>query len=337
MLRVTKGLVTVAVILYSIPLTGWLLFRYWKGEAWPMVGFLNAVGIWWFAPLVILLPVALLVRARQASLMSGIILLVGVSFFGAEFTPARARAEVGETPRLQVLTFNVLVSNRAFDEVVETIQTYQPDVIAVQELSPEMADALSASLRSSHPYQLLHPWRDPSGIGLLSRYPLEEGPTFSSRFWNNWGQAAIVNVEGHPVYLINVHLWPIGTLDREQFSRALLLQHSQVRELLTAVEEVDLPLLVVGDFNASPTNETYAMLSKYLDDVWRKVGMGPGFTFPSPAATFGWEYPFLRIDYIWMRGAISPLSIRVLRSVTGSDHLPLLAEFAVTPQSALPH
>ncbi len=327
MLRLAKGLVTAATVVYSIPLVGWLLFRVWKGESWPMVGMLNAVGIWWFAPLLLLLPLALIVRARQAILMSGLILLVALALFGSDFTP-RVTLANQEGARLRVLTFNVLVSNMAFDAVIETIRAAQPDVVAIQELSPEMAAAISAAISDTHPYQLLAPWGDPRGIGLWSRYPLGEGPSLSRALWENWAQAAVVDVGGRPLYLFNVHLWPIGTLDREQFARALVLQHAQAEELAALVATLDVPVLVIGDFNASPTNDSYATLNRTLDDAWREVGVGPGFTFPDPNAP-SWGFPFLRIDYMWTRGAIHPATIQVLPGDTGSDHLPLLGEFVV--------
>ena len=39
------------MILYTIPLTTWLLQRWWHGESWSAIGFMNAAGVWWFAPL----------------------------------------------------------------------------------------------------------------------------------------------------------------------------------------------------------------------------------------------------------------------------------------------
>jgi endonuclease/exonuclease/phosphatase (EEP) superfamily protein YafD len=144
-------------------------------------------------------------------------------------------------------------------------------------------------------------------------------------------------VDGQPVHIINVHLWPIGTLDRNQFARSLARQHVQAAELQRLAQQLDGPLLVVGDFNASPTNDTYTMLNERLDDTWREVGSGPGFTWPAPGveAREGsprppfWIRPFLRIDYMWRNEAITPRDIQVLPAIAGSDHLPLLADFAL--------
>ncbi len=330
MLRSTKWFATVSAVLYSVPVSAWLVFRYWKGESWPAVAMLNAVGLWWFAPLVLLLPLALLVRARQASVMMSGVLLIALLLFGRDLLPASARRVPDDIPRLRVLSFNVLVSNQSDDAVLEMIAAQAPDVIALQELSPEMSASLEARLGEQYPYRLLYPWTDPRGTGLLSRFPLQEGPTLSLDLWERWGQSAVIDVGGQAVLLVNVHLWPIGTLDRVQFAQALGRQHQQVaalKELLATYS--GMPVLMVGDFNASPTNESYARLADGLEDSWRSVGSGLGFTWPARGVLHEWMRPLLRIDYQWSGGAVTPLSLQVLPTVTGSDHLPLLGEYAI--------
>lgn len=328
LLRATKTAVTVLVVLYSAPVAGWLFFRLWKGEVWPLVGLLNAVGVWWFAPLLVLLPVALLARARQASMMALLIGLAALPLVGPDFTPGAPAPPSDTAPRLRVLTFNALVSNVDFDAVETLIRDEQPDVLAVQELSHEMADEISARVGEVYPYRLLHPWSDPRGIGLWSRYPIVNSSTASLEVWENWGQYAQLDVAGRTVHLWNVHLWPIGTLDLERFSANLVRQHQQAEELRAAVARVEGAALVVGDLNASPTNRTYGILNQELDDVWRRAAFGPGFTFPAPGSALPGVLPFLRIDYLWSRGPLVPLEVRLLGD-SGSDHLPLVADFAL--------
>lgn len=328
MLRLSQILVTVAMILYSGPVVAWLLLRTWRGEAWPSVGLMNAVGIWWFAPLLVLLPVALLVRAREASVIGVLLLLPALFLFGPDFLPNLTPSTSETAPRLRVLSFNALVANSAYDEVAALVQTHQPDVIAIQELSPQMAQELNARIGSGYPYQLLYPWTDPRGIGLWSRYPLTEGPERSLRFWERWVHSAIVDVNGQPIHLFNVHLWPIGTLDQERFAAGLAAQATQVQELHDLVVQSPYPVLVMGDFNASPTNESYVTTDAALEDAWRAAAIGPGFTFPAPGTLSPWSQPFLRIDYLWSRPPLAPVNVQVLTQA-GSDHLPLLGDFVV--------
>lgn len=329
MLRISQIIVTITVILYTIPLTTWLLQRWWQGESWSVIGFMNAVGVWWFAPLLVLLPISLLLRARQALIMLFIILLPALYLFGADFVPHLLASAPEDAPRVRLLSFNMLASNEDYDAVAELIRTQDPDIVAIQELSIEMTTQLNATIGQSYPYQALYAWHDPRGIGIWSRYPLTEGEWRTHNAWERWVHSAIVDVDGRQLNLFNVHLWPVGTLDRQQYARALQLQREQVQQLNQLVTQTDLPVLVVGDFNTSPTNETYTLLDQQLDDAWRQIAFGPGFTYPAPGTLNSWVPPFLRIDYMWTKGAVTPLQMQVLPEGAGSDHLPLLAEFAI--------
>jgi endonuclease/exonuclease/phosphatase family metal-dependent hydrolase len=82
------------------------------------------------------------------------------------------------------------------------------------------------------------------------------------------------------------------------------------------------PIIVAGDFNATPESETYKRMTAdgHFMDVWNRVGKGPGHTIPS-------ENPRSRIDYLFYRG-VAARKVEVLNS-NASDHLPLLAEFVI--------
>lgn len=327
-----KTLLTGLTVLYSIPVSAWLLFRAWQGETWPMVGMMNAAGILWFLPLLVLLPLALLLRSRQASVMGGLLLLAALWLFGGDFTPALARAAPAG-PQVRVLSFNTLIANQNFDQTLALIAETQPDLIAIQELSPEMAATISDAFGAQYPYQLLSPWPDPRGIGIWSRYPFIQQDQLELELWEGWAQVVLVEVEGTPLYFVNTHLWPIGTLDTDLFGTALAKQHIQAAQLRDMALAWDAAVLMVGDFNASPTNTTYGLLDQSLDDVWRITGSGPGFTWPAPDSALPVVGPFLRIDYMWQRGPITPLQLQVIHDVPGSDHMPLLGEFILSVEA----
>jgi endonuclease/exonuclease/phosphatase family metal-dependent hydrolase len=81
-----------------------------------------------------------------------------------------------------------------------------------------------------------------------------------------------------------------------------------------------LPVVVCGDFNATPVSPVYRALARGLRDVRvgvrRKVG-----TWPSAR-------PLLRIDHMFVSPEIRVLSCEVLQTAesrVASDHLPLVA------------
>lgn len=315
-----------AVNLYSLTLSTWLLLRLWRGESSALVGLMNAVGVWWFVPLLVLLPIALLMRARQALIISLIFVLLALFFFGPDLRPQEAAAD--NAAQLRVLSFNAEFENQSYEALEALIREHQPDLIAIQELSPEMAHQLKVRLGEEYPHQLLYPRNDPRGIGIWSRHPLTKGLSLKLDWWDNWVHSAIVDLEGQAIQLFNVHLYPIHGSSRRVVAQRLAKQQLQAQQLRDLVSEVDIPVLVVGDFNMSPTNESYTILNDSLDDAWPQVAIGPGFTYPAPGSVIPWIPAFLRIDYFWIRGAIAPLDIQVLNQ-TGSDHLPLLGEFVL--------
>ncbi len=327
--KLAKASVTVFLVLYAMPLAAWLTARTVQGESLWAVGYMNAIGIWWFAPLIVLLPVALLVQARLASIIGGVLLLPFLWFYGADFVPGLPPSVPEGAVTLKVMSFNTLFANGDYEAVITRIRENEPDIVAAQELAPDMDNAITAALAGSHPYRITNSWPDPRGIGLWSRYPITEGENRTSEGWEWWMHEVNVDVQGRPVAVYNLHLWPIGTTDPAGFRIALAAQHEQVEELMGMLESETSPnVIVLGDFNTSPTNENYRTLTTVLDDAWSEVGWGTGFTFPAQGMLNTRVPPFLRIDYLMTKGSIRPLSMEVLEKA-GSDHLPIIGEFVI--------
>ena len=83
----------------------------------------------------------------------------------------------------------------------------------------------------------------------------------------------------------------------------------------------DQPVIVSGDFNATPGSRTHSNMKELFADSWELIGSGDGFTFPA-------DSPRTRIDYLWVsrNTAIRPVRIWVPSSAA-SDHRPVVAEF----------
>lgn len=77
------------------------------------------------------------------------------------------------------------------------------------------------------------------------------------------------------------------------------------------------PLVVGGDFNATPDHPGIARLNAVgLRDAWAECGSGDGFTYPSNA-------PAKRIDYLFLSGDLHCSAAAVMETQV-SDHRPLL-------------
>lgn len=89
----------------------------------------------------------------------------------------------------------------------------------------------------------------------------------------------------------------------------------------------DRPAILVGDLNARPDSPEHPVFTAVVDDVWPRVGDGPGFTYDS-------DDPVGRIDYILTSQAVTPLTATVVPSLA-SDHLPVGAELLLPHPSAV--
>ena len=89
----------------------------------------------------------------------------------------------------------------------------------------------------------------------------------------------------------------------------------------------DAPLLVAGDFNDWGTLVQGALAVTHL-----KTFEGAG------QATFPARLPLVQLDYVYARG-LTPVSVHVPRGRIWwrmSDHLPMIAEFALPKAESLP-
>jgi endonuclease/exonuclease/phosphatase (EEP) superfamily protein YafD len=101
-----------------------------------------------------------------------------------------------------------------------------------------------------------------------------------------------------------------------RYRQAYRLRADEVRALRGLLAEETLPLLVVGDFNATRDNWAYRQLARGLTDAFRAGGRGWGGTYRS-------DLPLVRIDH-----ALADPGFEVVRAhipdVRFSDHRPLV-------------
>jgi endonuclease/exonuclease/phosphatase (EEP) superfamily protein YafD len=91
--------------------------------------------------------------------LAGLIILL-ILVLGFNFVPrllprlSRVQAEA-HTTELRVMTFNVHYANRNASGIARLIQAEQPDLIAFQELTPDLAELLLPELESAYPYRAI--------------------------------------------------------------------------------------------------------------------------------------------------------------------------------------
>ncbi|NND73078.1 MAG: hypothetical protein HKN43_16005 [Rhodothermales bacterium] len=136
--------------------------------------------------------------------------------------------------------------------------------------------------------------------------------------------------EGRPVVLYNIHLasygaskpWHEGNSSvvsigfwykyLKQYRRAIWARAWEAQQIRAMIELESVPVVVLGDFNATRHNWSYATIQKGMVDVLHSTRSGLRMTYHS-------RYPFARIDHILTSNHFVPVAGSVLNT-TRSDH-----------------
>ncbi|MGQ9887868.1 MAG: endonuclease/exonuclease/phosphatase family protein [Aggregatilineales bacterium] len=341
-----------AAALYALGLLAYLLLRLAAGDRWWWLAFLHNFAPFYFAPLLILLPTALLLRDRASAFRLLPLLAVGALWFGPLWLPdnADSAAAAHGANQLEVASFNILYNNPRLDDAIAWLRAADADIVLLQEVTPANRRRLLTALGDAYPYddrQL----RGTTQL-TLSRLPLVSAGEVDLGRW--WARRLEVDHGGQRVAVYNVHLpMPVGETRRLSWlpmpaavvrlaplELALHYNETQrnasLRALLDILVQEPLPFIAAGDFNTSDSAIIYGELRAALRDSFREAGWGPGATWPAGLGDDGLPAflpPLVRIDYVWHSA-----DFRALRAETGpplgSDHLPLRVSLSRWPRPA---
>ncbi len=157
-------------------LVAWTLLRLLGLDlGWPIVP-LFAFTPWVAALAVVGAVAAALFGHKLFALLVGACALLLIVALAPRVVPNRAPVDA-KGVRLRVLAANVAGEDRAAPAVVALARRLRVDVLAVAELTPEVADAYDAAgIAKLLPYRSLNPQPAFFGSGLYGRLPLREAP-----------------------------------------------------------------------------------------------------------------------------------------------------------------
>jgi endonuclease/exonuclease/phosphatase (EEP) superfamily protein YafD len=332
LLRTTRSLLLGAAALYGAALAGLALL--WAANIqlawWVTLASMFALPL--FAPLLLLLPAALFIRSWPLRGGAALALAAFLLSFGGQLLPPARAASTG-TP-LRVMTFNHLFANPRVADVIAAIRAQNADVVALQELSEPVAAALDRDLRVDYPYQYLRPFDNQQGLGIISRFPLLSKAETEN---NIRGLQVSFEVGGQNVTLIGLHLGAPAYRVRRFGGIPLITGYDassttrQVGRLGQLVDQINGPLVVMGDFNTSDREPRYRELAARMHDAFRETNWGLGFSFPDHKR-FGpltLPFPLLRIDYVWSKNGVLPTAAHVECNNIGADHCFVVADLRI--------
>lgn len=183
----------------------------------------------------------------------------------------------------------------------------------------------------------------PNGaLAIFSRYPIEDAHThyFVKHF--NGFQWVDIKVDGQIVRVFNLHLQSNGVSGianevakkgnlnerktwgkirdmARRFKRAEQRRAEQTHAVVAEIQRSPHPVVVCGDFNATPQSYSYRQLSEGLKDAFREAGTGLGTTYAG-------KIPALRIDYQLYSPALQAID-HDIRPERLSDHHSVVSHY----------
>jgi endonuclease/exonuclease/phosphatase (EEP) superfamily protein YafD len=263
-------------------------------------------------------PLSLIVFALQRDWILAAAAAVVTIVTVAVQLPWYVRSDTPSGVTVRVMSAN-LRYGRADADAVVSIARAHADILAVQELTPEKADLMSAAgLDAAFPFRALRACDGPAGVGIWSRYPISSSDA-DGDFWLGlvMARAHIPGVRAEATIVVT-HLsapWPEPIAGW----RADLDRMAKTLPQFGAAG--DGAVVVAGDFNATrDIREFRRLLRGGYRDAAEQAGAGLTRTHPADI----WLPPVFAVDHILTRGCAAA-AVRTV-AIKGSDHRALVAD-----------
>lgn len=316
----------ILILVYATWLVGWFGLWLLVGDGFWWMVLLNRSVPYMFVPVPFLIFLAVRSRQRHLIVASLILPLVFGTLFWPYFVP---RLAPSGRPNLRVMTYNVLFSNSNYEAVANVIETYDPELVALQEVQPNMMVELQERLAGEYPYSRMGAPHRYGTTAVLSRHPITDSYVLALGV-DRTAVVSKIEINDTAVTFISAHLlayglqWvPLAEIPGAIHQRT----RDQNRQARMLIEEVlkQKGIVILGcDCNSKETSSSYQILSETMSNAAREVGWR--MEFPSLTGTHR-DNNLNHIDFVFYRGCVRPMGVYAVQEGAGSDHRPVLAEF----------
>ncbi len=322
---------------YFTVLFGWAALFLIFGDRWWWLFLLSSFSEYLFLLLPVAFILALITRRRDLIIGFVVSLVLAGFLFGHLLMPPISSKHSSES-QMTVMTSNVLGYNMNTEGIVKAIRESKADVVAIQELNPQTALAIQRDLGQIYPYQELLPQSGVSGMGVISRFPMQAIEIEINGDWVGDPQVVEVEWEGAKIVLVNYHAIPPYSLIPSKLGYTIAERERQLGVLIEFVKSLEEPLIALGDLNVTEQSTAHEIMESDLQDAWVKGGWGLGHTFPG-AASAGSSRPsfgrflspkwLLRLDYIFCSEQWEVEKAWIGPWDGESDHRPVMAKLVL--------
>lgn len=347
-----RGVVAATVIGHTVIVLVWLVaLLFLRDRWWPFI-LANFAVVEPILMAVAIAIAAIATRERRLVGIAAVPLVIYAVLYWPYAVPDLAEGPDPAThPDLRVVTFNILNDNDDLPAVLAVIDRFEPDIVAIQELTAARAPDFRSALVDTHPHSIVAKPHPGGTTALFSRTPMT---TTELDFGiDRPAVLGTTTIDGHDIVVVSAHLNPAyyartepSWFDRPgAFDRYASDQQSQADQLVAELARYPDHAAFVGcDCNTHELNRTNEILSGSLVDPTRELGI-PLRRTALPGTVH--ERRIAHIDYIWFRsespaisstgsstGDLSTTEVTVegiyrVEDRGGSDHHPLIADFSL--------
>jgi endonuclease/exonuclease/phosphatase (EEP) superfamily protein YafD len=229
-------------------------------------------------------------------------------------TPGHLPTHPRGEPELRLASANVLMIHQDPNRVIADLVEQDPDLIVLQEISHEWADAIERSAAlEPWPHRLIHPQIGSFGVAVLSKVPL---PMTLEELAGIPMAKVELTLNGQRIDVYDVHTLPPRSADYAA------IWSEQMTLLADRVQSSPVPVILAGDFNATRHHPSYKRLTQAgVNDAHAQVGRASAKTWPNGV----FPVPSLRLDHVLVGDGIAVHAV-VEGPANGSDHKPLFVD-----------
>ena len=324
--------------IYSSLVIFLLLLGYIRGDGDWWLSLINTFRYWLFVPV----PLFFLDQFSNYNKHCTFFLsLLSISWFLLYAPPidfvkkqdSSSYSKIRTGKEIKIISFNSFASNKNIPKILSLVQDQDPDILCMQELSPQKAKSIEKFFK----FKSYNSHTEIYDLACFSKFPIEEQDKISSQ--NGQFLFNKIKTTNNIFYILNIHTFSLDPFDavdkKEQVQETYRKQLMLGRELLTYIQNNNIQrekIIILGDFNSTEGNELYKTLTKtgFKDSYREKNFILPfnSFTFPNNLKSILDDrdaniIPFLRIDYIFTGKSFQILESQVLKNKTDSDHRPV--------------
>lgn len=230
------------------------------------------------------------------------------------FFSEKPLAQTASTIRLY--SQNIYYANARPAALLAEIKAHDPDLVFLMEYNNDLRAVIESELQELYPYYEIWPSRMTMGIALFSRLPMTAEAVREGERRTIPVMQAVIGHEGETISFVGGHPWP----PLPQWGG---IHEEHINQIASAVGQMEAPMIVAGDFNASPWSYHLARIEGMAD--LRSAAYGNG-------ARGTWDLPVVPMKLLFDQVLVSPdLAVTnfVLGEGGGSDHLPIIVDVQV--------